>query len=301
MSDPARSIRLKTLESEMDALELIDHTPNTDTKLDDGGPNEMTAARLKGKLAATKPAGMVRMVSIADAGISVTPQVSTSTGHAAIRWWDGTVEIQSSDAGADPDIDFSKAVPAWDNDWSGQCPKEIYIWSCTGAADPTQSGNITHLTCGGDALTALDVSGLSSLTNLACNGNTLTSLDVSGCTSLAYLDCNANDLVSLDISGLTSLTEIDCSSNSLTSVRAENCVLSYGNQIGTSYYYGSDFSDNSLDADALDQIYTDLAEDSGATGILLVWDNSGTGSDDPTIATVKGYTVLDTEPGGGGI
>lgn len=68
------------------------HTQGTDQYLDKGGPNEMSVARLTNKLLATKPAGMVRMVSIAESG-NVSGTVKSSTGYIGIRWWDGTVEI----------------------------------------------------------------------------------------------------------------------------------------------------------------------------------------------------------------
>ena len=267
-----------------------------------------------------KPAGYVRMVSTKEATGNITPQVSTTTGYAAIRWWDGTVEIQSSDGGSDPDIDFSKAVPSWDDPWSGQSPKEIYIWSCAGSSDPTQSGDITYLSCFGDSLTSLDVSGctalttlychsnsltsldvsgLTALTTLNCSNNSITSLDVSGLTALTNLDCNDNSLTSLDVSGLTALTFLHCNNNSLTSLRAVGVVLSYYSvHIG-----GSDISDNNLDATALDQFYTDLDADLGSTGIIDVSSNPGADDDGPgdggyhdyTIATGKGYTVVDDE------
>ena len=49
-----------------------------------------------------------------------------------------------------------------------------------------------------------------------------------------------------------------------------------------------DVSFNNLDSSALDQIYTDL---SFGDGTVNVADNTGCDSDDPTIATNKGYTV----------
>ena len=45
---------------------------------------------------------------------------------------------------------------------------------------------------------------------------------------------------------------------------------------------------------ALDQAYTDLQSPSQAGTGLDVTGNTGTSSDDPTIATAKGYTVIGT-------
>ena len=74
------------------------------------------------------------------------------------------------------------------------------------------------LDCYWNALTSLDMSGLTSLTSLNCGNNRLTSLDVSQNTSLTSLNCGSNDLTSLDVSGLTSLTSLICSDCGLTSL-----------------------------------------------------------------------------------
>jgi len=254
----------------------------------------------------TKPPGMVRMVSVKEAVGNISGSVKSTTGYIGVRWWDGTVEIVGNGS-AGTAHNWSKAVPAWDSAWSGPSPKEIYMWSATGAADPTQSGDITYLNCYTNSLTSLDVSGLTALTYLDCYSNSLTSLDVSGLTALTYLrcfvnsltsldvsgltaltylDCSGNSLTSLDVSGLTALTYLNCYDNSLTSLRATGVVLSY------SYGgYGSWVDANDLDADALDQFYTDLGEDVGETGIIDVTGNPGTSGDDPSIATAKGYTI----------
>lgn len=78
-----------------------------------------------------------------------------------------------------------------------------------------------------------------------------------------------------------------CQNNQLTSVRA------IGRSIGGSgsYYVGADLSNNSLNAAALDQFYTDLAANAGH---IKVDGNPGVSSDDPSIATAKGYTVYGT-------
>jgi len=52
--------------------------------------------------------------------------------------------------------------------------------------------------------------------------------------------------------------------------------------------YNLDVSSNNLDSSALNQIYADLLN---GNGTIDVSDNSGGSSDDPTIATSKGYTV----------
>lgn len=56
------------------------------------------------------------------------------------------------------------------------------------------------------------------LTHLYCGGNQLTTLDVSGCTALTHLYCDDNQLTTLDLSKNIALTGLDCSDNQLTKV-----------------------------------------------------------------------------------
>jgi hypothetical protein len=144
------------------------------------------------------------------------------------------------------------------------------------------------LNCSNNSITTLNVSGLTSLSNLNCSDNSITSINASGATSLSSLNCANNFIVSLDVSGFTALTTLYCSDNSLTSLRATGVAL--GGSSGYTYglIYGGDISDNSLSAGALNQFYSDLAS---SAGFLNVANNPGTSSDNPTIATAKGYTV----------
>lgn len=158
----------------------------------------------------------------------------------------------------------------------------------------------------------LDLSGLKELTDLrigatdsgaysVSNGgtnSTLTSVDVSGCSSLQYCYVSKS-------SALTSITGLNSAANSLiilvlnsntslSSLRIQNCTFNtpstytYG---GYNYLYsgGADISYCAFNGAALDQIYTDLA---AGDGYLLVSNNTGTSTDNPSIATAKGYTVL---------
>jgi len=161
---------------------------------------------------------------------------------------------------------------------------------------------------------SLDFSGLKELTDLRINatstgiymgsngGNnsTLTSVDVTGCSSLQY--CYITNSYAL-----TSVTGLNSAANSLvtlvlhlnislSSLRIQNC--SFNNPITYTYsgynYLSSGgvyFGNCNFDAAALDQIYTDLA---AGNGIIIVQNNPGTPTDNPSIATAKGYTVLGT-------
>jgi len=87
------------------------------------------------------------------------------------------------------------------------------------------------------------------------------------------------------------LTNLKLSGNLLTSVDLAGMVLSYG--ASTSYVpYGSDFQNNLLSAQALNDMFGSLGEDLSANGTLLVGGNPGSATCDPTIATALGYTVV---------
>ncbi|MDR3281212.1 MAG: fibronectin type III domain-containing protein [Synergistaceae bacterium] len=80
---------------------------------------------------------------------------------------------------------------------------------------------LKYLYCGDNALTSLDVSGLSALWVLSCGGNhALSSLNVSGLSALKILECRDNALSSLDVSGLNALETLECDNNALSSLNA---------------------------------------------------------------------------------
>ena len=77
---------------------------------------------------------------------------------------------------------------------------------------------LTKLTCGGNQLTAIDVSNNTELEILYCGNNQLSLLDVSKNTLLWNLDCHENQLTSLDVSKNTSLSTLQCQFNKLKSL-----------------------------------------------------------------------------------
>ena len=79
-------------------------------------------------------------------------------------------------------------------------------------------GNISHLACSGNNLTALDVSGCSELVELDCSNNQLPTIDLSKNTELMYLYCDSNNLTSLDFSECNNLRVIECCYNQLTTL-----------------------------------------------------------------------------------
>ena len=103
--------------------------------------------------------------------------------------------------------------------------------------------NLTHLNCGWNQITTLDVSALTNLEYLACDTASVTSLDVSFCpnlkslrfssnwannlninglTLLDTLICTNNQFIQLNISTLSNLKYLDCSSNTLSSLDVDN-------------------------------------------------------------------------------
>ncbi|MBQ7824624.1 MAG: leucine-rich repeat domain-containing protein [Bacteroidaceae bacterium] len=103
----------------------------------------------------------------------------------------------------------------------------LTVLSCEGnqltTLDVSGCPALTDLNCGDNQLTALDVSGCPVLTELFCFNNQLTTLDISGCPGLTRLSCFNNQLTTLDVSGCPSLTELFCGGNQLTTLNVSGC------------------------------------------------------------------------------
>ena len=171
----------------------------------------------------------------------------------------------------------------------------LYCNGCTALTSLNVSGltALTTLDCWGTAIASLNVSGLTALVELHCHSTgSLASLNVSGCTALTELQCGGTSIASLNVSGLTALTTLYCGGcTSLTSLRAVGVAPSgYGNASATTGYVNISVFNANLSAAALNQLYTDLGTVTYAATIGVAG-NPGTASDDPTIATAKGYTV----------
>jgi hypothetical protein len=92
---------------------------------------------------------------------------------------------------------------------------------------------LEYLSCTGNKLTSLDVSGCSNLRMLYCSLNKLTSLNVSGCSMLNWLYCNDNQLTSLDMSGCPELYGLYVSQNKIKGAAMDAFIkslpaISYG-------------------------------------------------------------------------
>ena len=90
----------------------------------------------------------------------------------------------------------------------------------------TIRGDVTHLNCSDNQLTALDVSKNTELTVLYCSKNQLTTLDVSQNTALRGFWCYKNQLTALDVSKNTALQTLNCDDNQLKALDvSKNTVL----------------------------------------------------------------------------
>ena len=89
--------------------------------------------------------------------------------------------------------------------------------ACTPGTSIRISGSrITHLICGNNQLSAIDVKGNPSLKELACYGNPIRDLDVSHNTALEFLNCKNTLLTSLDLSCNTALYALYCQENNFS-------------------------------------------------------------------------------------
>ena len=122
-------------------------------------------------------------------------------------------------------------------------------------------GNITELSCGGNKLAALDVSGLTELQELFCGDNQLPELNVHGLTKLQKLECGGNQLSTLNVQGLTALRELYCVNNQLPALDVQGCTA-----LKKLRCYK-----NKLDADVFTKLFNDLPkweESDGAKAVL---------------------------------
>ena len=252
-----------------------------------------------------------------------------TTGYIKVVWWDNTTTVYGTGV-ANASISWLKAAGGagsktfviYPSDASGNLSGSLTGLACgnNSLTSLNVSGltALTLLTCGYNFLTSLNVSGLTALVNLFCYDNSIASLDVSGMTALTSLQCYNNSLTelnvsgltalvnlfcydnslaSLDISGLTALDTLQCYINSLTSLRAVGVVFDVGQWKNNKQQNAEgiqNIGNNSLSAAALNQFYTDLGATQPGTGFLNVGGNPGTATDNPTIATNKGYVVFNS-------
>jgi len=162
---------------------------------------------------------------------------------------------------------------------SSSSPKVMQVFACDAAGNPSGELVSVGITQTNNAVDAIDVSGCLSLVGLGAY------------SSAAY---GTGNFSKYNMSGGSSQFP-----SSVTEVRAvgvswtvSNTAPNTSNPPGIYYYGGGvDISDQDLDAAALDQLYSDLGTASGGSPQIIVRLNPGTASDNPSIATAKGYTV----------
>jgi hypothetical protein len=159
-----------------------------------------------------KPPGVAWLSSVLDSG-SFSLSARSSTGYAAVQWWDGSVQAYGAGSPGQY-IAASKAVLA-SGYWAKSTIKQVFVWSCASAANASQSGSLTGLSCSSKKVFALSIDGCSSLLEVSCDSNQLTSLNLTGCTALQTISCHLNSLTSLDVSDATPLPSLYCQGNSL--------------------------------------------------------------------------------------
>lgn len=154
-----------------------------------------------------------------------------------------------------------------------------------------------------DAAGTYDPNGIIYGFSLTNNTEPVTGVDLSYCTGLKYAGMSSvNGAPRKQFGSVVN----SLAPSTITEVRAVDVVLgtdpqsyysaTYNPQYYNGWYWnggGGDLAGQQMSAAALDQFYTDLISDAGdpSLGTLIVSNNPGTSSDDPTIATGKGYTV----------
>jgi hypothetical protein len=144
-------------------------------------------------------------------------------------------------------------------------------------------------------LKSINVSGCSALNTLSISQALFQTLDLKNLSALsnAYVgDCP--NLHTIDISGCALLGRGDFRNNALTTVYAKGCSPSAGK-----YKYkpiaGLNLDNNLLSATAINNLFDDLDPADPVfyqVPLLIVSNNPGSATCDPTIATAKGYVVI---------
>lgn len=162
----------------------------------------------------------------------------------------------------------------------GSSAKVVQVISCDASGNP--SGNIRSI-------------------NLRSNTTDIDAIDISGLGYIWALTAYSSSAYGGNYLGPGGAAKASSSlPGNVGEIRSVNTAITYPIGGVTTYYgqlrydnYGLDISGQNLDATALDQLYTDLADATsyGGNNPLKVRSNPGTGGDTPSIATAKNYTV----------
>ena len=209
------------------------------------------------------------------------------TGLITIDWGDGPAKVTET-LSFDTYVEFS-------HNYSTPNIRTIRIYG----------DNIVGLNCSNNQLTSLDVSRNVALTGLYCFDNQLTSLDISKNSMLFHLGCGGNQLTSLDMTKNVALNSLQCGNNQLTSLDLSKNIALVGlscwkNQLtsldmsNNTILIGLNCYSNQLSATELDALFGSLHSNAitGETAnYISIYDNPGTTTCNPSIATDRGWTV----------
>ena len=185
------------------------------------------------------------------------------------------------------------------NCWTGTANyynTQLQVYNCSSVTSITmQDTDLGLFIYQNAALTSLDLlnSDLQYLTMINCASLTSISNFLSTMANMTSVAIYSTGLTSFTVPTASNLANIEITGNSsLTSVRAvgQNPLV-YKYWSSNSFQDGVKLQNNNLSAAALDQFYTDLSTPV-FTSYIRVDGNPGVGSDNPAIATAKGYTVL---------
>ena len=187
------------------------------------------------------------------------------SGTAIISWGDGTPIEQFT---------LSNMIPGTLQTHSYSDDYKQYTITIIG-------NGITHLYCGNNLLTKLDVSKNIALTELVFTGSyaKISSIDLSKNIALTKLTCANNQMTHLNLSNNTALTHLSCCSNLLTSLDlSKNSAIKW-----------MDCENNKFQVDALNAMFNSLP--TVDSGFIAIGRNPGAtdASLNQSIAEDKGW------------
>jgi Secretion system C-terminal sorting domain len=172
------------------------------------------------------------------------------------------------DTNGDNEIEVAEALLVYELD--------VYIGFIADLGGIENFTNLTHLNCGLNNLTSLDVSALTNLQVLECVNNDIATLNVNGLSNLETLQCAGNELTTLDVSSLTALVDLWCAANMLTSLNLD--MLTNLETLDCSFNQLTSLTlnlPNLIEADCSDNLLTSLnVNGSPAIENLLCTDNA---------------------------
>ena len=164
-------------------------------------------ARAKRAKQTIVPVNALRLTAAGTQAFNGT-DVQSSSGYVAIRDATGAIQIVTSGS--------TFSVSSVGN--------FIELWSCVSSSDAHESGLLTQLSIGENAITAVDATVATGLTYLDVYSNSLTSLNVANCSSLQTLYCYTNSITGLTVN-VAALNDLDASGNALTQAQVDGVLV----------------------------------------------------------------------------